>query len=174
VIDLKPLFKNTTKYTKTVYQEFLQFHSNHYKFSSILYTVTIIALLLFCVIAQVKVHNFTLAITFCMILTGFFLWRLLHPISEVSKELKSDKIQKEKEFTFLFFDKHFKIRDKLQVENIKYYKLYKIFETSTFFYLYIDRTHAFLLDKSHFSIGSPEEFSEFIHKKCWYKFKKVK
>lgn len=173
-MNLKALFKNTTKYNKTVYQEFLQFHSKHYKFSSTLYTAAIIALFLFCVIVQVKSHNFTLAITFCFLLTSFFLWRLFHPIFEVSKEWKSSKIQNEKEFTFLFFEKYFKIRDKLQVQHISYRKLYKIFETSTFFYLYIDRTHAFLLDKSSFSIGSPEDFSEFIHKKYWYKFKKVK
>ncbi|MCI8443646.1 MAG: YcxB family protein [Clostridia bacterium] len=171
---MKALFKNTTKYKKTVYQEFLEFHNKHYQFSATLYTITIIALFLFCVIVQVKSYHFTLAIAFCILLTSFFLWRFFHPIFEVSREWKSPKIQNEKEFTFLFFEKHFKIRDKLQVESIKYRKLYKIFETPTFFYLYLDKTHAFLLDKSSFSIGSPEDFSEFIHNKYWYKFKKVK
>lgn len=174
MINLKAFFKNTTKYNKIIYQEFLQFHSEHYKFSSTLYTATMIALLLFCVITQVKYHNFTLAIIFCIILSCFFLWRFLHPISEVSKELKSKKIQNEKEFSFIFYQKQFKIRDKLTYEMFPYYKLYKVFETPNFFYLYIDKTHAFLLNKSSFSIGSPEEFSKFIHKKCWYKFKKAK
>lgn len=173
VISLKILFKNTTKYNKNIYMDFLEFHRKKYRWAYILYTATILALLLFCVIIQIKNHNLTLAILFCIVITCFFLWRYLHPISEVSKEFRSEKIQDEKEFTFIFYKNYFKIRDKLQFDVISYYKLYRIYETSTFFYLYIDRSHAFLLDKSSFLLGSSEEFSEFIRKKCWYKFKKV-
>lgn len=174
VINLKILFKNTTKYSKENYKIFLQFHSNQFRFRSILYTATIIGLLLFCIILQVKSHNLTLAITFCMIFTIFFLWRYLHPISEISKEFSSEKIQNEKQFTFIFYEKYLKIQDKTFYQILKYHKLYKIFETPYFFYLYLDKTHSLLLDKSSFSIGSSEEFSAFIHKKCWYQFKKVK
>ena len=170
VINLKVLFKNTTKYNKKVYEEYLQFHSKKYKFSYILYTATIIALFLFCLISQVAYHNFTLAITFCIFISCFFLWRFLHPIAEVRKEFNSKKIQEEKEFSFIFYEKNFKIRDKLQFEVIRYSFIRKVFETPTFFYLYIDKTHAYLLSKDSFSIGSADEFSNFIHKKCWLKF----
>lgn len=173
MINLKILFKNITKYNSNIYEKFLTFHNKRHRFTYILYTIIIIALLLFCIIIQVQSHNLTLAITFCAIVTCFFLWRYLHPISIVSKEFQSEKIKDEKEFTFIFYEKYIKIRDKLKFDIIKYYKLYKIYETSTFFYLYIDKTHAFLLDKSKFCIGSCEDFSKFIKKKCWYKFKKV-
>lgn len=174
VINLKILFKNTTKYSPDIYQEFLTFHGKKHQFTYILYTAIIIALLLFCVIVQVKSHNLSLAIIFCIIITFFFLWRYFHPISKISKEFESEKIRNEKEFTFIFYEKYIKIRDKLQFDTIKYYKLYKVYETPTFFYLYIDRTHSFLIDKSKFSLGSSEDFSTFIQKKCWYNFKKVK
>ena len=137
-----------------------------------LYTAFIIGLLLFCLVVQVNAHNYSLAIIFCSIITVFFLWRYLHPISEVSKDFKSDKIQKEEKFTFIFYENNFKIRAKLQTSIMKYSDLYKIFETPTFFYLYTDKTHSMLLKKDSFSIGSANEFSNFIRKKCWYKFKK--
>ena len=86
--------------------------------------------------------------------------------------MESEKITKEKEFSFRFFEKHFEISDKQKIEKLKYYKLRRVFETKTFFYLYIDKNHAFLLNKNSFVIGSPEEFSKFIKKKCPFHFKK--
>ena len=56
--------------------------------------------------------------------------------------------------------------------KIIYWKLYKIFENEDYFYLYLDKTHAFLLSKQGFDIGTPEEFREFIKKKCIFKFRK--
>lgn len=54
---------------------------------------------------------------------------------------------------------------------MKYYKLYKIYETKTFFYLYIDNDHAFLINKSGFVRGLSDDFSKFINKKCLFKYK---
>ena len=106
-------------------------------------------------------------------LKRFFLWRFLHPVSEVSKEFNSEKIQNEKEFTFIFYEKNFKVREnnKLETYIIKYKELYKVFETDNFFYLYIDKTHSLLINKNCFTIGNSENFSNFIQKKCKYKNK---
>ena len=171
---MKVLFKNTTKYTKAIYDEFLAFHRKKYHFSYLCYTLFVVAFLLFSLILQVKYHNFTLAILFCFVLTAFLLWRFFHPIYTVNKEYQSDTIQKEKEYTFKFYEKFFTIQDKREISKIKYYQLYKVFETSTFFYLYIDKTHSFLLDKTKFKNNSSNDFSHFIHKKCWWNFKEVK
>lgn len=132
-----------------------------------------VALILFCLILQVKYHNITIAILFCCGLTFFILWRFFRPISEVSKEYKSEKIQNEKEFTFKFYDKFFTVEDNKEYFKMKYYQLYKVFETKEFFYLYIDKTHAFLLEKSKFKKDASASFSSFIKKKCWFKYKKV-
>lgn len=172
MINLKILYKNTTKYSESTYLEFLDFHKKKFGLKYTLYTAFVIGLLLFCVVLQIKIHNLSLAIIFCIAITCFFLWRYLHPISEVSKDFNSDKIQNEEEFTFIFYEKYFKIRSGLKSDKVKYRELYKVFETSRFFYLYIDKTHSVLLDKENFSIGSSDSFSNFMRKKCWYKFKK--
>lgn len=174
MIVLKILFKNTTKYSKSIYTKFLQFHKKQYGLKYSLYTALISFLLLFCIIVQLKVHNIALIVVFCTIIVCFFLWRYVRPITEVNKEFQSQKIQSEEEFTFIFYEKCIKILGKSKAYSLKYYQLYKIFETDSFFYLYIDSKHSLLLDKHSFLIGSSNDFSNFIHKKCWYKFKKVK
>ena len=170
MIKLKLLFKNTTRYSKSVYDKFLAFHRKKYGFTYATYTIIVVAFILFALILQIKYHNFSIAILLCCGLTCLILWRYLRPISEVSKEYQSDKIQNEKEYTFKFYDNFFTSEDNKEISEIKYHKLYKVFETSDFFYLYIDKTHAFLVSKSKFKNNNATEFSGFIRKKCWWCF----
>ena len=174
VINLKILFKNKTKYSKEIYKQFVDFHSKKYHFSYVLFTATIIFLILFCIVLQISYRYYSLAILSCIIFTCFCLYRYFHPISVVNKELKGKTLQEEKSFTFKFYEKYFKIQYKLQIDTVKYYQIRKIFETKNFFYLYIDRTHAFIINKENFLIGKPADFSEFLKKKCIFRFKKVK
>ena len=173
MINLKILFKNITKYDKEIYTDFLKFHQKVFGLKYSLYTAFVIGLLLILVAMQIRNHNMNLAIILCSIITGFFLWRYLHPASEVTKEFNSAKIQNEKEFTFTFYEKKIKIRenDKLETYMIKYNELYKIYETEEFFYLYTDNRHALLINTNSFIIGNSEDFSEFIKKKCKFKYK---
>ena len=55
--------------------------------------------------------------------------------------------------------------------NLKfnYYKLYKVFETEHYFYLYINKNYSFVLSKDGFNIGSSKDFYKFIKRKIWYK-----
>lgn len=149
---MKILFKNKTKYTKQAYKEFVEIHNKTHNFTYTLYTVIVIALLLICLVLQVNNHTYSLAITFCLIITCFILWRFFHPVSVVSKQFNSSTIQTEKEFTFNFYNKYFKIIDNKQFEIFKYYKIYKVYETDNFFYLYTNRTHSFLINKNNFLV----------------------
>lgn len=173
MIIVKVLFKNITKYDEDVYTEFLEFHQKVFKVRYWLYTLFIIGLLLILITFQLKKHNIDIAIGLCAFAAIFFLWRYLHPISLVSKEFDSDKIQNGEHYTFDFYENILKIRENNKLERyvIKYKEFYKVFETNNFFYLYVDKTHSLLIDKSKFIIGSSEDFSEFIKKKCKYKYK---
>ena len=171
---MKILFKNTTKYTKAIYKEFVEFHNKKYNFQYTLFNIFIIALLLFFVICQISYKYYVLAIISCIIFTAFCLYRYFHPISVVVKELNGKTIKEEKSFTFKFYDKYFKVESGMELNLVKYYKLRRCFETKDFFYLYIDKTHAFLINKENFSIGNSKDFSKFIREKCFLKFKKIK
>ena len=89
MINLKILFKNKTKYTKQAYKEFVEIHNKTHNFTYTLYTVIVIALLLICLVLQVNKHTYSLAITFCLIITCFILWRFFHPVSVISKQFNS-------------------------------------------------------------------------------------
>lgn len=171
---MKELFKNTTTYTLAVYQEFLAFHRKKFKLTYFLFTLFVIGFFSFSMVMQLSYQNyFLLFILFCIVIV-FLLWRYLHPISVIKKELNSDKIKQEKSFIFCFYDKFFTVSDKEKTNSYKYKALYRIYETPTFFYLYIDRTHAFLLSKEKFIRNKQDKFSDFIKNKQFLKYRKSK
>lgn len=173
MINLKILFKNKTKYTKEIYKNFVEFHSSKYNTKYNLFTTTIIFLILFCIILQISYKYYLIAFLTCIIFTCFCLYRFFYPISVVKKELKGETIKEEKSFTFKFYDKYFTVSNRNNLNIVKYYKLRKAFETKEFFYLYLDKSHAFLLNKKNFLIGNPEDFSKFLKKKCFMRFKRT-
>ncbi len=167
---MKVLFKNKTKYSKEAYDEFLEFHQEKYGFSYYTYTFAIAVALLFCFVMQIQSKNYFISILTFVILVLFLLWRFYNPIQTVKQEKQSKKIENEQEFIFKFFEKKFLIYSQKLNRQVFYWQLHKVFETEEYFYLYIDKTHAFLLDKQSFEVGTPEGFSKFIREKCKFKF----
>lgn len=167
---MKILFKNNTKYTKNVYQKFLQFHQQKYGNKYTFTTSLTIILLFFCIITNIKYSNYFTALILIFALIGFCFYSFFYPVKKVKKELKTEKFEKEKVFTFCFYDNFFTISDKFFFDKIKYWKLYRVYETDQFFYLYINKDHAFLLDKSTFVKGNINNFSKFLRRKIWFRF----
>lgn len=167
---MKILFKNKTKYTKEIYEKYLQFHQNKFGNKYTFTTIVIILLLCFCIITNLQYSNYFTMFLLLIILSAFCFYRFFYPTKKVEKELETDKFKKEKEFIFTFYEKFFVISDKKNSEKIKYWKLHRVYETNDFFYLYIDKNHAFLLDKSTFTKGNTSEFLKFLKKKIWHKF----
>lgn len=169
---LNLLFKNVTKYSKVVYDEFLKFHSKKFSFRYNLFSLAISMLLLSFIILHVSYNNYGIAIIICACLTSFILYRYFHPIEEVRNEYNSEKITNETSYTFSFYEKYFKIYAKREYSKIYYKDLYKIFETNEFFYLYLDKRHSLLLNKNGFQKGTSSEFKNFIKKKCPFRFRR--
>lgn len=162
MIILKALFKNKTAYSKEIYDRFLEFHRNKFGFKYKLYNIIVIGIILACIVYSVGYKAYTTSVVFCIILVIFIIWRFLKPVAEVAKDYNSDKVKKSTIYTFNFYDKYFTVQDKKTVSKIKYYKLYRLFQTKDFFYLYIDKSHAFLIDKSGFFKGNSVDFYKFI------------
>ena len=57
--------------------------------------------------------------------------------------------------------------DRIKLVKVSYWKIYKLFETDEFFYIYIDKNHAFLLKKDKFSIGNVDDFNIFLKRRNW-------
>ena len=167
----KLLFKNATKYSKKAYNQFNQFHNNNNILKYELFTLLIILLLIYCIVATIKAKVIPLAILFVLTLIGFVIYRFFGPIRIYKKEVTKKAITKTQTFNFYFYDKYFKIRDNLDFYNQSYFKLHKVYETNEFFYLYVNKQYSFIIDKSGFTKGTSKEFSDFIKKKVLFKYK---
>ena len=171
---MSPIFKNVTTYATKEYKEFLEFHGKKHNFSYLSLTFAFSLFLILCSVIQFTSNHSLLGILFIFLLLIFLVYQILHPLQLVKKEVKSGKISDNAQNTFSFFDRKFKIRNKDGVSIVKYSKLYKVYETETFFYLYLNSTYAFLVSKGGFIIGNEKQFANFLKKKIWFKYKKEK
>lgn len=165
---MKVLFKNKTQYTKQTYQKYLNFHQNKYGLRYQFITIVIILLLSFCLILNFKYKNYPTAFLVLICLIIFIYWQFFHPQKIIEKEIRTDKFENEEFFTFTFYEKYFIITNKGIKQKLKYRHIAKIFETDDFFYLYVNKDHAFLLEKSGFTVGDTTKFLKFLKKQRWH------
>ena len=130
------LFKNTTQYSKKVYDQFTRFHNEKFSLSYDLFTIFILILLIYCLVITILNKVVFVAILFALVLISFLFYRIFSPMLLYKKEVNKKVITKETTFKFYFYDNYFKIRDGLNHDTIHYFRLYKVFETRKFFYLY--------------------------------------
>lgn len=162
---MKILFKNTTKYTKKNRNNFIEFHSNKYGKKQLTKIIIGVILFLYLFISNIIYRNwiFLVLATILGIILYFF------NSKKIEKERKAKK--KEKEYTFYFYERYIKIKCKRSFERLAYFKIYKIFETKEYFFLYLDEKSSLILSKTGFEVGTPKEFSKFIRRKCPFKYK---
>ena len=173
---MKILFKNKTKYNTQTYRNFLEFHQRIYGTRYRIIILCAIMVILFLVIMQLTYKKITLAVGIILVVILAFLIELKHNADTVKNELDSKKIKNEDIFSFIFYDKWIKIRENNDLNKIyymKYYKIRRVYETNDYIYIYINKTHALVLNKSYFVIGTAENFSEFIKRKCIFRYKKI-
>lgn len=165
----KVLFKNITTYNNKNYAQFLKFHNDKYEFSYNSYTIIMSILLIYCVIINIKNKNILTTLLFILLLISFVLLRFYLPLRRLKKTKENIRKSSTSIHTFFFYDYYLKVDKQI----IYYFKLYKIFETKDYFYLYINQDYALMLDKKGFQIGTVENFRSFIKKKCLLKYKEI-
>ena len=168
---MNPIFKNITTYSAKEYKEFLEFHGKKHNLSYFTFTILFTAFLILCSIVQFSSNHTLIGLLFILSLLIFLVYQIIHPLRVVKKEVKSGKISNESKNIFSFFDKSFKVRNKEGISKIKYIRLHKVYETDRFFYLYLNSKNAFIISKNGFTIGNAKEFSRFLKKKIWFKYK---
>ena len=159
---MKILFKNTTKYDKENTDNFLNFHKEKYGKKELIRSIVFLILALYIVIYNVISKNWYMLVGIVIVCNFMYL------IS--TKKEKKNKKQKDKEFTFFFYERYIKIKYKRQFERMTYFELRKIFETDKNFFLYLGEKNSLILDKKGFTIGNSKDFSEFIKRKCKFKY----
>ena len=165
---MKLLFKNITIYNSKNYNQFIKFHGDKFNFSYNAYTLVILILILYCIVLNIIQKSLFLALLFLFMFAFIVVFRIYLPGKRYQKTKKKFAENKQSKITIDFYKFHFKIKQKIY----PYLKLYKIFETKDYFYLYLDEENAILVDKRGFKLGTSIEFADFIKKKCLFKYSK--
>ena len=165
---MKPLFKNITIYNSKNYNQFVKFHGEKFNFSYNMYTLLMLALMIYCIVLSITQKNIFILILFLAMFALTVLFRMYLPAKRYQKTKKNFAQNKQTSVIMNFYKFYFKIEQKVY----PYLKLYKVFETKDYFYLYIDEDHAALVSKKGFKIGTVEDFTDFIKKKCLFKYSK--
>lgn len=171
---MKILFKNTTTLNKDEYIELIKFHGkkNNLKYYS--YTAVMALILIIGMSYQIVLKNYISLLLLALIFIGFLAYRFLSPYKKAEKEMNGEKLQGNLTNTYIFYDKNFIVKNKYGKDNLKYRKIFKVYENDNVFYLYISKEDVFIIEKNNFEIGSSSEFKKFISKKVGYKFRSLK
>jgi len=171
---MKEIFINKTKCSKKEYNMFIKAHEKQYGLKEDLYTI-IYAIFFICfIIYSLKNSIYLGGLMLTIVLIGFLAYRIIHPNIVVKKELKSKKIIDEEVNTFIFYKYYFKVKNKQGQSNKMYFKIYKVLENNTHFYIYLTNTRAFVVSKQGFIKGNSDEFSAFLGKRVWFRYKNKK
>ena len=136
-----------------------------------IYTIFWSLVFILCIYLSFSTDSRLQGVILTIVLICFILYRIYRPKIIVNKETKSDKLSTNNVNTFTFYEKNFKIENANGSFNFRYFMLHRIFETDDFFYLYVNKENAFLVSKKTFSYGTSKDFSEFIKRKCKFKYR---
>ena len=166
-------FKNITKCTKNIYNEFLRFHSQKHKNEYLLKAILILFVVTYMVIFNVIYKNYIIALIIIGIAVLLCVSKECYQRKTTRRELKSSKIKNSEEIEFSFYNKYFTTKINQKRQKVRYFRIYKVCNDNKNFYLYLDKTHAFIISKNGFVKGTSEEFEKFIIKKCRFKIGRI-
>lgn len=168
---MKPLFENKTTLSKNIYIELLNFQQKKFGWKYTVYTAIFFLLFILLISFLFANHYFAHGFIIFILFSCFLTYQFIQPTHKNSKEFHSDKVQNNLVNTYSFYEKYFVVKNKMGKDKISYYKLYRVFETENYFYLYLDKINILVLDKSGFLLGTTQDFKKFIKRKMWLKFK---
>lgn len=161
---MEELFKNKTKCTQKEYDKFLELQIDEFGISELIKQLLWIAFFIFCIVLSIIYKEYRL-------LGTIFLGVLIYIWFEVIRPIKNKDKQREYTNIYKFYKYFFTIECPSGVSKIFYFKIYRVIETNTHFYIYISRENAALVSKKGFINSTPEEFKKFIHKRTMLKYK---
>lgn len=169
---MQALFKNKTVLSSKNYLHLVDFHQKKNNWKYWLYTATLSLLFIIAISFQLIAKKYFIAVLLFVAFLAFLGYRFIQPYYKTKKELTSDKVQKNLINYYFFYEKYFRVKNTLGNSKLKYYKLYRVYENEQYFYLYLDKSNALIVEKNGFMIGNVNSFRNFIKNKVRFKFKK--
>lgn len=168
---MEKLFENKTKYSQKEYDIFLESYRKEYEISDYAYILFYILFFGFCMVFAFKEKEILLGIALLIGLIVYLWYKIIRSNQLVEKTKKGHKVSGKFVNNYEFYKNFFKVENSDGKAQILYFKLYRVVETKEYFYIYISRQYAFIVSKFGFTQGTSEDFSKFIKKKVFAKYK---
>lgn len=168
---MEELFENKTKYSEKLYNIFLQEYKKEYAFSDNAFMIFNFVFFGICMILAFKENEIILGVAILIGLLIYFWFKLIRPATREKKTRKSPMLKGNFTNTYKFYNKYFEVENPQGKATTYYIKIYKIVETKEYYYIYISREYAFIVSKIGFTKGNALEFTEFMKKKLFTKYK---
>ncbi len=168
----------STLYTKEKLKEFVWFsfsprRKSRQKVRSLLITYPILVVVMFGLMLVSDMDNLLLALAVLLAFMALFMFLILLYVPHMQYKKMKDRLADPIQYVFL--DDHFTVHSDGPLVSgdtkATYEALFKAFETDDFFYLFIEPQRAFIVGKSDFSLGQPEELRARLRQALGKKFK---
>lgn len=176
------LFEARTKstertYIETIYRNFFKFHTwNQLKLKWAYAFLVALGAIIYIVCAIVLVMGSTDYLTIgCAIFLATFLiiypwFAHMLPYRMWKSSYKSWGLTN----IFSFYSDYLEVSNQQQKSKIYYHQFFRIYETTDYFYLYLNKMSALIIAKESITLGSPEELRAFLQQKLGAEYKIVK
>ena len=168
---MNELFINKTKCTKKDFVRFQNSYKREYAVPELMGFLFYVAFFLFCIILSFMSKEYKLGSILICVFILYLAYKFIYQPNRIKKQEKSNQLLKEYINTYIFYNNYFKTKNIDGEAQTFYFKIYKVIETKTNFYIYVSRDYAFIISKSGFKDDKCEEFTKFIKKKTRFKYK---
>lgn len=168
---MEALFENKTKYTEKAYKLFFKYYEQEYGRSDRLFFIYNLVFFGFCMIIAFKYNEIKLGIGILIGLIIYVSIKILRPKKMKEKTRQSSKLKGQFVNSYKFYKNYFKVESSEGEAQILYFKLYRVVETNEYYHIYISREAAYIVSKMAFTKGTNLEFSKFIRKKAFTKYR---
>ena len=168
---MEELFVNVTKCTEQEYKKFLQSYAKEYAVPELLGILFYCAFFIFCIYLTIRHQEFKLLAILIIAFILFLYYKLILVPNKRRKQANEKILGKECVNKYIFYNNFFSTISNDGEAQTLYFKMYRVVETKTNFYIYIAREYAFILSKDGFKDNKLDEFRQFIKKKALLKYR---
>lgn len=139
--------KTVTTYTEEEYLKFNQFHVFKRNIIGVIFFSICATIIILSATVMLFVQSYFQACFFYVFVILMGVLYIYSPKIAVKRILKTDNVLKDSVQEYTFFPTYLTLKNQNSQTKLEYEKLFRVYETKTNFYLYINKFQAFLVSK---------------------------
>ena len=171
--DSKKLFENKTNITMESREKFNQEYIDEFGMSALLNTTFIFVYFGACCIYAFLEKEIKAAILVIVGLVLYICYQIIAPKRRAKKQKNAIVSTGDFVNTYKFYKSYFTLKPSIgNLQTIYYFKIGRVVETKEYYFMHFkDINEGIIISKDGFTKGNAIEFSEFLKKKFFFKYK---